>query len=1282
MAYKYFGKLSGSTFAALAANDTTSRAKRAPYKDQAPGTKFLATGEDATSRNLNRVFTALSTNIDSLATCLDAPALRDDVLHYFDNAATGLTGSGKYGFPALAVTNPGASGNYAANLGITDTGTSIGSPAVWLHVGLHKSALASGKQMFLYKNDLASNGFSRSYNEAIFAPTSVKVNGSASDFFGTQTYLGVSAHSPADSIPPIAPVASDIAPYGDGTSGSGISQGLTIASWSGDGLTVASNSYAWSDLYARAGCFVDVTGSNANNGLYLVRQVAGRKVVLTTGNLIKVTVGSGVGVNFASGQLVSWGADAPAKLDARKHYAYVVYKSEDTLYLSALSGGESLGGGTNPGSTVASTVTTSGGGVGAFAVASFGDSGLVDDEVNANDSSILPVGSLLSPVAFSSVLSTTGYAVLTVRPAGAPVAFDVNQTLGTATLCAPLGFLLNPVLVLPASSSTSVVKPGNYFVACKTLTTVREQLLSGGNSIDTATSEDPSASMAGHLNDYAQLGVRTALQSIKYGNQAFTSDIIQSDPWYSATRAILGPSTWVITATNISNAAPYLSTSQDGLAFTHPSAAGTTYATYVASWGDRMVVRDVHRVWTDPEKQANYEDFTSVAVGSTIVANAVTYTASAVVAPHLKSPSTYTIESPPPDLNSAYNNYFSANSKERAAGSGNVLRLLSGKPLTMTVPTGSSGETAVLVVTNTTETVYPLVVRNKAGTIKAAIRSNNGTMEFHDENTASNVPFSSAVDTALDPTLVVALGDVPSVIGAINHTKDALAAYADNTYLSGAAVSIVSFAGPPLHYVLRVTAGTFLIGGRYVQIPTQDLPSTGLADGDRIFVVARDNAGTYEYALETVSVAESDVLLSYAVATITLVPPDYITSFGNLTDLRAVFGSKQSGTSLSVGTAAGSHFASIGAAVTFIETFVGNTPGHGANATQVVPSWEIVVRGKVTEASTIRFYQGNITIRGIAADADDENSAIVAWSAASGTLFDTHGQNNITFRDLTIVSDASNDADPDNRRAVIDNKASTTSTNVMVQNIKYKAFVGARVHTLVNTSVSGFRNLRISDVDVHGTTDNALYLNQCSNVWVTNCSFAKTFGAFYPVRQINDASGGIFVGAVDTSFDSGVVALTNVLVAGYPHVGIYLLDAPNVKITNCTVDRVVRATGAGGVVAGIVVLGTSTGCLISGCTIKDVGHFYVADDTLYGISVASTADRATIVSNDVDMTALVLDPADPIEDPPVPRLFNVDSRAINVAVTTDTCTVIGNIMHSRSLLYTAGSDSTGMNNNN
>jgi len=513
MSYKYFGKLAGLT-SAFDALDTTAPPNTAtPFNPQAPATKFMAYGENATSEAFNRAFGALSSNIDSIKGALDAPALRREVLspsRRSTDSATSVTG-----FPTLSVewsTNPS---------GVTTGATAIdlahvNAPPTWVYVGLHESELSSLIRLYrssIYPNDLSTgatvDGDRAHLDQRLtISPSSVRTKNAAavdSYFPAGTTYDGDDLHSIPNFIPFISEIESDAAPY----FGSGKS--ITIYKWESDGIVIRSSNKGFSDYCLRPGCYLkivndgqhDIVHGQTNNGLYQIASIqhsddvaasgTGDKAVLTRGNLTRVTVADPG--QFVEGALVLWrhypNHDSVAAIagDA-PNYAHVVHILErpdlpehiggvtpGDLYLSVAGASEDFSG-----QKTASTGYQSSG------RRIYGNVGLPDPEADADSNWSLPIGTNLW-----CDNGGFGYAeVLNVIAPSAPLHFWQGKQQGIARPCNPLGFLLSPTLVF--EDGNQPVK-GDYYAYCSTLTTVGEQLRGSGASASRGSYEDPAAEM-------------------------------------------------------------------------------------------------------------------------------------------------------------------------------------------------------------------------------------------------------------------------------------------------------------------------------------------------------------------------------------------------------------------------------------------------------------------------------------------------------------------------------------------------------------------------------------------------------------------------------------------------------------------------------------------------------------------------------------------------------------------------------------------------------------------
>jgi len=676
---------------------TTPAKRRTPYSEQDPGTKGVALDENWTSEAANRLASALAINIDNISDALTTPIAIENTLQF---RQTSGVSTGVYGFGGLTFTDPAdiAVSNYPeVNLG-SDVG-SVEPPAVWLYVGLLKKSLQNGSYMVFNRDaNQDDNGVTSGNDKASSAyvkkvyPSYVKDHSGGSDYHGTQNYLGTSPHGYPDSIPGIEEVASDIYPF------QGIVLSDQVASWSRDGLTITSNQ--WKALHAKVGCFVHVAGSTYNDGIYQIKSMADKKAVLSRGNLLQITVTNG-GL-FTKGQLVSWASPpnhtaGASTLDQRENKAYVVWKDTNTLWLARV--GSEL----DSGSAVTSKADAT---LGALTSWSFGDFGQLDQETGATANHIIPVGTLLYPVDFTSPTFVTSTDVLSVVPPSWPLGFDVEDSTGGGVevrLCSPPGYLLNPVVALPSiASDPQEVLPGSYRLTCRTLSTLQEKLLRGINYTDDVTG-DPGARIAGHAEDREAEALTSMLHHLHHGEQIDEDYERTLNHAYSPTRNILGPSLYLIRGTEQgvpSNGLglPFENGDAafdpgDWISIAHPTAASpaNSYACVVAGWGEYLLVRDVIRTWTNPWQRFDFSTFKSIEVGSTFTdSSATTYEVTAVWHPKIYTSLIGTtgsyIEAPPGGLNSEFHNYYSGTDGLRQGATGNAIMLSSGKALSLHLP--------------------------------------------------------------------------------------------------------------------------------------------------------------------------------------------------------------------------------------------------------------------------------------------------------------------------------------------------------------------------------------------------------------------------------------------------------------------------------------------------------------------------------------------------------------------------------------------------------------------
>lgn len=567
MSYKYFGKLAGTTPAPQALADTSPANTTTPFQPNAPATKFMSYGEDATSAAFNRAFGALSTNLDSLKGVMDAPALREEVLTPIRISSDNPVSSGGFWpltergnlFPLGVHTGQAEldlSGDYAGN------GPPNTVPAKWVYLGLHQRELA--RFVRLYGADTGKTLYETREQADLklsVTPAQARASISGSLYFPNTEYIGQDDHAIPYSIPPITPISVELAPY------NGVSKPVDIFRWESDGVTTRGGS-SFSDLYLRPGCYVEIQNDgdpnaqgNSNNGLYQIAGVrqsdsmgaggAGDKAVLTRGNLSKVTVGDYT--TYEDGDLVAWKPfpdhnDPVSAPSDRTMYAHVVYRIprpdlpevadfgdvQGDLYLACIGAGEDF----NGKSVDASNFSFQGGGRRAY-----GDVGLPDAEEGADSNWTMPKGTLLWR--YDTVGAVWEREEVTdVVSASAPVHFRLDKNPGQMVPCNPLGFLLNPTLVF---------EPGNqplkqdYYLYCNTLTTVGEQLRSQGAGAARGVYEDAASRLNTTYGDLRQM--EDFLTHIHVGHNQYSAPTLsgktpQLGGGFSPTRNVLGDDLW------------------------------------------------------------------------------------------------------------------------------------------------------------------------------------------------------------------------------------------------------------------------------------------------------------------------------------------------------------------------------------------------------------------------------------------------------------------------------------------------------------------------------------------------------------------------------------------------------------------------------------------------------------------------------------------------------------------------------------------------------------------
>jgi len=765
MSYKYFGRLAGKTNADVALAHTSPANTHTPFSPQAPATKFLSYGENSTSLAFNRVMAAISTNLDYFAGILDSPALRDDVLTPLINGTLDADGVNKFqaygpGFSVLRAFN-----GTTLSLG-ADGVTSKKCPPTWVFVGLHKSALDRRIRAYSRLDTVDTNGGAKdqfrtelmsdanfaegnphfvSPGTQVISPVNVKLyNDAALDGYYnragvSQQLIGEEHHGVPKWIPPIQAAKPDLPPYNRTV------KNLRIDGWTEDGPIIGGEGESLSDAYMRPGCFLnifnanDANGTDSNNGLYRIAHIEksldssaggkGDKVVLTRGGLHKVTVeASSLAADFEAGDLIYW-SSKPDHADGTKHftankYAYVAYiinrpdlsagqdLEKKDLYLATFSGAEDFSGEYADGSYLGSQTGIQGGRL------SMNDVGLADQEEDASQHWLIPNGTKLYSAnsAANTPVGTTEACI----PAGYPVKFRTNlSTKGSATPHNPLGFVLNPTLEFGGAGLNSA----DYYVQCRTLTTVKEKLVSAGTSPNAYANDDPSAKLGFTESDARALTAFTKMAKLgsfwkdgdftnkhKYtnsgGNQGvYATDVSGSlvlNSGFSSPRNVLGGCLWRLTLADSGDANHVFATEESVEAgqviwFKHPTDQYyTSYASIISVdgnvltlWGGfRVLQNNAVAAWDDPIVEGASVIGLYDQLGNAVALNNATWSvASFYERPYVLSStvsSTGNVRVPHMGLDSAY--HADTSQGHAGPGSGNRMWLVPGKPVELMMP--------------------------------------------------------------------------------------------------------------------------------------------------------------------------------------------------------------------------------------------------------------------------------------------------------------------------------------------------------------------------------------------------------------------------------------------------------------------------------------------------------------------------------------------------------------------------------------------------------------------
>lgn len=1169
MAYKYFGRLAGSTAALDAVSSTAPVSTVTPYSSVLPATKFIAYGENATSMAFNRALSALSVNTDALAGTLDSVAVRSEILE------PSLNGSG--GYTALAGL---AGGSVLANLGAAGAG--VKRPVTWLFVGQHLQAI--NRYVQLERLSARADG------KQLLTPFTVYANGAdaaqQTSYFPTTTYLGGSSseNAPILKIPGVTPVRCDLPPF----AGAAVNGQTDVASWDADGCYLQNKS--WEDLYARPGCLVDIKSNvvgSPNIGLYRIASLAGgtgnatSKAVLTRA-YTEVTVANGAVFNV--GDLVGWQPE-PVNPQGTAvdyvHRAYVLYKiptgvgTVAVLYLSDFGGSEDL---KIQGTSVADKVdsTTKG-------TASLSRYGLIDTEASATQNASLRAGVLLLNLATVGAGQVQAHSstVSAVTPANHPLRFNTTAAQYSAVLCGPPGYLLNPVIHFPGSSLG-----GDFRVHGFTLSTAAENLRSGSSS-SSRGSFVPSTRL--EFSAAYQEALEQWIRWVRRGDDT-NSGAGYSPHLLSSTRQSLGDGVWraQVTAPSISPAIP----------------AGTVLTVspgykieVIRTSGNEIWFKHVHAYGTVYGQTAN-----PIAAQSTFQDTSnppVTYTIQFLNEPRLEfrdsanpqgAPTLYV---PDEGLNAAYNNHYSANPFLRGnRGTGNKIAIANLSPVTAVLPVGNSQ--AAFQVESPQQgngQDYTVIrsgpVNGTPNAIDMALEVVDGTtLRIKDGNATTGVKFSGSgtANSALDPTFTYA----DNMIGCINAGTGAVKVHRQlftKTLLLGAEVTASAGLGNPGLNVNIADAELVGPDGQHVRSNSQFTQNFPLA--------ANSISNLYSDGIQFQVAGGPLPTATIPIARITTSN----TAVTQILDMRWLAGNLDQKLDIHVG-GYGAHFQTVYAAVEFIK----NAGLFGPDYTN--RRWRVLVRGPTTETQVIQF--ANLQ-KGILIEGFGEGSEI-KWGVGMNRLFDLNGADDLVFRNLHLVYEdaAAAQAASVVQRSVFYNAGNLNSDNVLIERVSVAANTANRLSCFA--SLVNIDRLTIRDCVFTGATDVGIQLSNSSRALIENCEIVQS-GTPQVTPGVTDHAG-IYVYSAPGS-SSEHVTIKGTLVSGWPLRGISGTRVSEFKVLSCRIGD--TASGAGQESFGILVdkfQELEAFCaVISDCHVVGVQ----AGTNAYGIWVGPT--KSVVVNN-------------------------------------------------------------------
>lgn len=1234
--YKYLGRLVGSTQGGQVLATTAPVNANTPFSSVAPATKFLAYGEDANSVSFNRALVALASNTDSLASVLDAPALRYEVLEPDPNPA----GMSSYGNSNLvSVVSMSAS---------VHLGTGARRPVSWVFVGLHKSRLGDFLQFERDSEDPAA--------AQLHTPTDVFPGSGTTSFFPAATYSSNSLHAPPDRVPGIRPITTNLPPY------SGASLTTAIARWDADGCYLAATNpgtvgqYGWQDLYLQPGCFVFVEGgaSQQNRGLYRIASLSGgtdaatAKAVLTNA-LTRITINEAAASAFEVGAQVSWRSrpdddDALSGPGSRTHRAYVMYKdvpagsAQAYLYLAGFSGGADL---------PVFGATSFKAEPGTNGTEAFNQFGLLELEQGAGQNANLEVGTLL----FTGLSST---AVLSILPAGVtPPFLQGSHGMQTILPCSPPGFVLNPRILLGGNSA---VVGGKFRVHAHVLTTVRDNLLSGGLS---ATRGSASQFGLTRFNPGYQAALERFVRWVHEGDAPSGNNHLLSRE-FGPTRQVLGHGLTRITLT----ASPVVAAGEV-VSFGSPPSQFLTRAVVVEARGANLLLKNVTPL---PATEVRSIREAPIDTSMWLIKGTDYFKVSAVSDPRLTyhnldgSPGgTYY---PSEGLDAAYHADYSSNPLIRGnrRGYGNKIYTINTRPFTLVLPSTTDDEVGLRVESERRDSGQRYTVLQAgsegAGDLELAVRDGK-TLYIGDGNTLASVAFSRATPgtgavnpgTGLDPHFG-AVG-VDNLLGAVNQAAGLLVISSLRQRYAHLLGAVVTVAGPS---AVNVTQGAFVGAlGQLVYVPAIN----GLSASAAGVVAWNTLTDTYEFV--------TGLALSLVQE-----PVAYV-SLPTIVDLRLTQAGVQHRTDLYVGGGPGQHFSTIGEAVRFLRWT--NQLTDATYPTQ--RRWRILVHGPITETGMVTF----AGLKGVLIEGFGEGTTI-SWGVGFDTLFDLAGADDLVLRNLHLKYDsaAAVPATSPTQRRVFYN-ATSTSRGVLLEGIRTEAEQGRLSCYGVLHSIRG---LIIRDCRFEGATDVGFLFgdagsgNECEDLVMTGVKVLPRTGTTPQSTPTSYSHFGVkllscrgvrmadcYVGSwtycgVWTFGCVGDVVLHGLVVdgalrggTGLPEpVGVFLQDESNVAYGHVLENCVVGGSAESGTEA-VGIQCDVPGSLISGNRVRSI----ISTTSITGYAIA--ADKVRVIGNIYSV---------------LPITGGTDE--VGMSVTAKYCTILGNQTGGKSANLVYPSDNT------